>query len=469
MTLEEFTRLLKRQWRLTAATVLVGAFAAIVLGLVAGRTYRATANLVLTPSANAAAEAGARSSVLISSSGMATYAHLATSVDVAAAVVAELGLSESPSDLSRRLVASVPANSYLIDLSATADTADEAARIANTAARHAAAKVGALFTEGPSGFVLAVATKADPATVVAPGVLRLVPLGVLIGLMVGLGLAIIREILDHRIRDDDDLRRSLGIEPLARVDLSGAGDRDRSMFDTRGWDEATLESVRRLRTTLRMRRDAPRTILVAGVSGGEGASPVAALLAQISAASGAKTLLVECDLRAPTVNARLGLTGGLGLSDFLTGRAALGDILFDASAKVSSPTRRPRWPGEPPDSCVLGVVAAGSTSRQPGELLGGTRLREFLEAVAPFYDTVIFDGAAVLRYADSVAVSTVVEATVLVAAVGRTPRRDIDRAITQLDAVGADVAGVVLASTGLRGRGSAPAGRRAAAGAEGHS
>ncbi|MGH3518018.1 MAG: hypothetical protein ACRDQ7_11500 [Haloechinothrix sp.] len=465
MTLEEFAQLLKRRWRIVAAVTALCVLGAIALGLVADRSYHASAKLVVTPTAESGPAAGPRAALLISQSGMATYADLATSLEVATAVVETLRLDDTPADLQRRMVTRVPTNTYIIDLTVSANSGVQAVRIANAAAHHAAARVSTLFGEREAGLALVVASMADPSTVVSPDPQRFVPVGVLVGILIGIAIAVIREILDNRVRDTEDLRRSLGVEPLARVAIARSRE-GRALLDPGAWDEGTLESVRQLRTTLQMRSDAPRTILIAGTSGGEGSSTVAALLAQVSAAAGAKTMLVECDLRKPCIADRLGLRNQLGLTDFLRGNAAFGDVVFDAARPLApTPHRRERI-DEPPAS-VLGVVTAGSDVRQPGALLSRAKFREFLDTAAPFYDTVIFDGAAILPYADSVAVSTAVEATVLVVAAGRTARRDVDQAITGLAAVGTEVAGVVLSSQGQKGGRTAAAKRSLATGGTG--
>ncbi|MGH3449463.1 MAG: Wzz/FepE/Etk N-terminal domain-containing protein [Haloechinothrix sp.] len=466
MTLEEFVQLLKRQWRIVAAVTVMFVLAAFALGFVVDRSYQASATLVVTPSSEATPAAGARAPMLISASGMETYAQLATSLDVATGVVQELELAASPAQVQQRLVASVPTNTYLIDMTATASTGDEAARIINAAAEQATVTVNKLFGEEDSGFALAVASRADPSTVVPPNAQRFLPIGAVVGIMIGIAVAVIREILDHRVRDDDDLRRSFGVAPLAQVSLARSRD-GLPLLDPGAWDESTLESVRRLRTTLQMRPNPPRTILIAGASGGEGGSTVAALLAQVSAAAGAKTMLVECDLREPRIASRLGFPVQPGLTDFLSGNASFGEVVFDASARTLTPTPHRRGPVEIPHTSVLGVVAAGSESRRPGELLSSAKFREFLATVSPFYDTIIFGGAAILPYADSVAVSTAVDATVLVVAAGQTPRRDIDQAIAQLAAVRTDVSGVVLASQGRKGGKQSPAVRHIATGSDG--
>lgn len=444
MTFDEFCQVLRRQWRTIAAVVAVAVLGALALGAVTGGGHTASATLVVTP-VPASDAAGARAPALISATGMETYADLATSLDVATGVVARLSLDTPPAELREVLTARVPTNTYLITLTASAASRDRAVRLANAAAAEASELVNGLFGQRESGLALTIASRADPATTTAPSPVRLVPVGGVVGVLLGAGVAVGREILERTVRDEDDLRRALGVTPLARVSLVEDGT---GLPGAGRWDEASLESVRRWRATSQLAADPPRTVLVAGVSGGEGASAVAALFANASAAAGATTLLVECDLRAPLLCHRLGLTTQPGLTDVLRGSALLTDVVVDVSwwgagSGAAAPQPHPR-PSALATASALGVIPAGTDVRQPGELLGGRTFRDFLGAVAPRYDTLVVDGAPILPYADSVAVAAQVDAVVLVVAEGTTSRRDVDAALAQLTAVGTNVAGAVL-------------------------
>ncbi|GAA5111437.1 hypothetical protein [Haloechinothrix salitolerans] len=441
MTLEEFCQVLRRRWRAVAAVVAVAVLGALALGAVSGGGHTASATLVVTPVA-ASDAAGARAPALISATGMETYADLATSLDVAAGVVARLSLDTPPAELRETLTARVPTNTYLITLSASAPGRDKAVEIANAAAAEASELVNGLFGQRESGLALTIASRADPATTTAPSPTRLIPVGAVVGVLLGAGVAVLGEILERRVRDEHDLRRALGVTPLARVSLADNGTDGTGLPGAGRWDEASLESVRRWRATSQLSADPPRTLLVAGVAGGEGASAVAALFANASATAGAATLLVESDLRAPRLCHRLGLTTQPGLTDVLRGNALLSDVVVDvAGPRAAAPQPQPRTLAT---ASALGIIPAGTDVRQPGELLGGRTFRDFIGAVAPRYDVVVVDGAPILPYADSVAVAAQVDAVVLVVAEGTTSRRDVETALAQLNAVGAEVAGAVL-------------------------
>ncbi|MBA0125072.1 hypothetical protein H0B56_05905 [Haloechinothrix sp. YIM 98757] len=431
MTLEEFAHTLRRRWRTLAAVVLVCMLAGLVTGYATGSTHSASARLVVTPSEEPVGQAPLAPS-LLSSSGMQTYAELAGSHRVAAAVIGELGLDLTALELAERLETRVPTDTYVIDLSATGSDDQQAALIANSAAGHASALIDTLFAERGSGLTVMVATEADPAGAVTPGWWRHVPVGAVVGLLAGLGLAIVREILDQRVRDAGDLRASFGAEALGRVAVPH--DHAKQPLLAPGpWEDGTWESVRRLHSTVRAGGTAHRSVLVSGVSDEDGSSTVAALLARLSAEEGERALLVEADPGAPRLAGQLNRDGGPGLADFLAGTAGLDDIVIDMS------------PQKRHDRTTLGVVTVGSGARPGATRLDVARFTEFLAEVSPHYDTVIIDGPVVSWQSDSVALSGRTDTTVLVLETGRTSRGELDQALAQLTAAGTDISGVVLA------------------------
>ena len=139
----------------------------------------------------------------------------------------------------------------------------------------------------------------------------------------------------------------------------------------------------------------------------EGKSTVAASLAAANAASGRRTLLVECDLRRPSLPARLSVNRSPGLTDYLAGEAGAAEILQVVTLSEGEPVLaggqgRGAAAGAP--STVAGklvVIAAGSHSVRPAELLGSARFRAFLEQVCAAYDTVVLDTPPLLSVSDT--------------------------------------------------------------------
>ena len=277
----------------------------------------------------------------------------------------------------------------------------------------------------------------------APNRGRNIGLGVLLGLALGVGAAIARVRLDHRIHRPDDLARAdlplLGtipdMGPLLRKEFGKA---DRLHVGERSLDVhlvtllnpmATVsETYRALRTSIQFARpDAEvRTLLVTSSNPSEGKSVTAANIAIVMAQAGRRVLLIDADLRRPTVHRKFGVSRDPGVV-----QALFSDGPFDASAAT-----------EVADG--LFVLPAGMIAPNPSEMLGSKRMRDFLAAAHDQFDLVILDAPPVLAATDAVLLSTQADATVLVARAGVTRDYDLESSRSALASVGARLIGVVL-------------------------
>jgi len=165
------------------------------------------------------------------------------------------------------------------------------------------------------------------------------------------------------------------------------------------------------------------TILVASVRHGEGATRTAVGLAKaLAAEKGSRVLLVEANLRSPSLTRVLGLNGGPGVADFLSGHASAETLV----------TRI--------DGLNLSVVHAGSRT----VVVDGEAIGNLIAQLAPQFDFTIIDAPPVNHYADASVLSGKVEGVVLVVAADQTPVADAEAAKRNLDRVGARILGVVL-------------------------
>lgn len=293
------------------------------------------------------------------------------------------------------------------------------------------------------GYAEIIRAASTPFTPVAPNRGRILLLGLMIGLGLGLVLAIGRDQFDQHIRRPDDIRQAgyplLGVIPstddLIKEDFGGKTyiDIDGRQMDTRltallAPTSTAAEAFRGLRTSVQFSRPdtVVRRILVTSGSPGEGKSTVAANLATVMAQSGRRTLLVDCDLRRSRVHKVFGLTRSPGLTDFLTNSGELKQSLKLTVADG------------------LDVLPAGSPVPNPSEHLGSRALRELLSTLEDAYDVIILDAPPLMAATDPVLLSTQVDATILVAAAGKTKDYELAYVRDELDYVGAHVIGVVL-------------------------
>lgn len=196
------------------------------------------------------------------------------------------------------------------------------------------------------------------------------------------------------------------------------------------------EAYRAIRTALLLSKagDAPRTMLVTSAQSGEGKTTSSVNLAASLASSGARVVLVDADIRRPSVHKQFGLPAdGPGLVELLTGQRSFAQVAIpDVIKRVT-------------------VVLAGSSPPNPAELLGSAEMLSFIEGLARQFDYVVIDSPPVLPVTDSVVLSRFVEGVIFVVGSGVTPRKVVADAIHRLHAVGAHVLGSILNNVDLRG------------------
>lgn len=169
-----------------------------------------------------------------------------------------------------------------------------------------------------------------------------------------------------------------------------------------------------------------RTLLFTSASPGEGKSTVAANTAVVFAQEGKRVLLIDADMRKPTVHYTFHMTNTLGLSNLLTRQATL----FEAT-KIS-------------DIDNLDVITCGPIPPNPAELLGSKTMDKILEEMKENYDIIIFDAPPVLSVTDGQILSNKCEGTILVLSAGQTEKESILKAKEALVSAQATILGTVL-------------------------
>ena len=270
-------------------------------------------------------------------------------------------------------------------------------------------------------------TASTPDAPASPKPLRSTVFGGLIGLMLGLGLAFARDSLDRRLRDSTEIQETLDLPVVGMVRIEALGN---SAYVPNGRGPMTdqdVESFRILRTNLEfLDVDHPiKSILVTSPLPEEGKSTVAASLATANPAAGKRTLLVECDLRRPSLPERLSINRSPGLSDYLAGQASAGQILQVVTLSEGEPAFNGNGAESPTVDAAAGklvVIAAGSQSVRPAELLGSRRFRDFLEQVVAAYDIVVIDTPPLLSVSDTLELVPLVDSVLLCIRADQTTR-----------------------------------------------
>jgi capsular exopolysaccharide synthesis family protein len=267
-----------------------------------------------------------------------------------------------------------------------------------------------------------------PTSPVSPQTERNILLGAVLGGLLGMGYAVVRTLLDRRLRSAEDIERDLKVPVAGSVPDVGDGD---DLFVTAtgsGTAALAAEAVRRLRTNLSYMDvdNPPRAIVITSPKQGDGKSTVAANLAAAIAVSGQSVTLVDADLRRPRVAGLLDLDDTVGLTDVLTGRLELSDAVQ-----------------EHPTVEGLSVLTSGTRPPNPSEILGSNAMKSLIGKLAG-EGMVIIDAPPLLPVTDAAILAHSADGALVTVSAGRTLDTDLASALNHLEAVHARPLGVVL-------------------------
>jgi capsular exopolysaccharide synthesis family protein len=310
---------------------------------------------------------------------------------------------------------------------------------AGVALENRAQSLGVL-AELQSGDVQVAQPATTPTAPSSPKTTRNTILGALLGLLLGVGLAFLLERLDRRIREPKDLERIYGLPLLGVIPESKALSRS-----TRGnggprpaLSAGEAESFHLIRAHLRyfnVDREL-HTIMVASAAPGDGKTTIARHLGAAAATMGSRVLLMEVDLRRPTLAQGLGIPAGPGLSDVLIGSLSLDEAV--RSIAIDAPS------GEGSGGRKLDVLVSGAVlPPNPGELVESRAMEAVLGQAKAVYDLIVIDTPPLTAVSDAFPLLRKVDGVIIVGRVGRNRRDVAERLHETLQSVGAPLLGVI--------------------------
>ena len=263
-----------------------------------------------------------------------------------------------------------------------------------------------------------------------PSLKVMVPVGCLVGLALGLGLAFLLELMDTSVKTPTDITQRVDLPLLAMVPHGDEMETEVDDFRTvclSGPDPLVGEAFRQLRTNLLFSGPAERRrcLLVTSPSPDDGRTTVAVNLAAAVASSGRRVLLMDANFRRPTVESLFEEAGEAGLSDVLSGQKPWEPCVVET--KVEN----------------LSVMPSGKLPPNPNELLGGDLARTVMAQLAERYDQIIVDGPPLL-ISDASVLAAQADGVILVVRAGVNTHGIVTRCRNSLSRVGAHVLGVVL-------------------------
>ncbi len=433
MELHNYLRVLTKHWiGILLITLLVFGSAAAYT-YVQPRIYTASAQMFISVSTRVTNNAG---QTTVSSATpyvlqrLSSYVQIVSSPQVLGAVVEELGLTDAPDGVVGGVSASNPTGTVLLDVSATSSDPAVAAAVATATAHQLIDVIQDLEAQEIGSSVLVKATVTQPAQVPttpsSPRTRVNLILGLLMGLLLGVGYAFLRNYMDNTVKTQEDLN-----------DLTGATSLGMVMFDPDAKDNPIItmdhravraEAFRTIRTNLRYVKvdKPPRVITVTSAVPEEGKSTTAINLAVTLAQAGWSVCLVEADLRRPKMGKYMGVEMGVGLTSVLAGENTLQEALL------------------PWNRDLITLLPSGSSPPNPSELLSSKQMKDVIASLRKMFNVVIIDAPPLLPVTDGAVVTTITDGAILVVRWGKTTREQLAAAVTAVDQVDGEILGTVM-------------------------
>lgn len=442
MELKDYLRVLRRSWLLIALATVLTTAAAAAFTFTATQQYQSTARLfVSTPTS--AEDNQLLAGGQFSQQRVKSYATLLEGDEVARRVIAELGISESPAQLASKISTSIEADTVVLSVSVTDSSPQRAQQLTDTVTTVFADYVEELETPAGQETAPIRASVVDrptlPASPISPQPVRNIALGVVLGLLLGTGVAILREVLDNRVRSVADLTAVSGHEiPLLGTIYYDKRAVQRPFVRGLSGHDPRVEAFRVLRTNLAFvdPKAESKVYTITSSLPSEGKTSTAANLSLLLAVGGERVLLIEADLRRPRAAAYVNVEGKVGVTTVLLGQLPLEDATQGVLTN-------------------LDFLGSGKIPPNPAELLGSSEMKDLLAQARADYDIVLIDAPPLLPVADAAILASITDGAILVVRHGVTTVDQYAGSIDRLDAVGARLCGTVLSMAPTPKRGSA--------------
>jgi capsular exopolysaccharide synthesis family protein len=427
--LKEIVAALRAGWWLPVVGAVVGVLVAVTVSALSTPLYTSTIQFfVSTTGSTSTAEVlqGGQ----FSEQRAASYAELLKGQRLATLVVDRLDLDRTALQLTQQITVEAVPDTVLINVSVEDASARRARQIADVLGEEFADLVTKLEKPDATGSAPVQVTVTDIPRIAespsSPKTLLNTAVGLLAGLALGAGLALVRARLDRSVKDPVEA------SALAGAPVIGVVLRDDSLATTHTIDRSrsnrAAEDYRQLRANLEFLSvdEPPKVIMVSSALPSEGKSTAVVNLGLALATAGRRVTIIEADLRRPKVSQYLGLVGGVGLTNILTGRADAADVL------------------QPIGDGTLSVIGAGPTPPNPGELLASGQMAALVEKLRADNDFVLLDAPPLLPVADATGLAVIVDGVLLSVHYGSTSMEHLAEAAATLRRVGAEPLGIIL-------------------------
>jgi receptor protein-tyrosine kinase len=424
------------RWLIVLSTLAVTVLA---LGVTVAQTpqYEATTRLFISTAASD--EATLNQGGQFSIQRVQSYADLLNGDEISRRVVNRLHLDERPRELTDQIEATAKLNTVILVINVTDPSAARAQVLANAVAREFVSFVGELETPPGKAAATVKATIVDaasrPSVPVSPKPLRNIALGLVLGAMLGAGLAVLRESFDSSIKSTKLLEELSGAPMLGAITFDPKAV-DHPLITSLDPYSPRVEAFRVLRTNLQFINPGQdhKVFVVTSSLPGEGKTTTATNLAIALAEGGDQVVLLEGDLRRPKVSEYLRVAGSVGVTTVILGRVGIDGAIQSVQDG-------------------LDVLTSGRVPPNPAELIKSEGMGDIVDKLRRKYDYVIIDAPPLLPVTDASLLATRADGAILVARYGETTHDQVAAAANRIEQVNARLIGVVLNMTPKGGAG----------------
>lgn len=436
MSFQQLLKVLRSRWITVCVTVLITTLGAVAYTLTQTPLYQATTRLYVSTTAGSSV-ADLYSGNRLSQDRVLSYTQLVMGETLAQRAADRLGLDK----LDASVTAKSKPGTVLIDVAVIDASPVRARDIANALSDEFVVMVRELETpisgSAPDARVVVEQRASVPSAPVVPEKKKNLALGLGLGAILGVGLALLRDQLDRSIKSPEVVEEVTGTSVVGYIPFDkNLASAHVISFDTD--NSGTAEGFRKLRTNLQFLAvdQPPRLIVVTSTSPSEGKSTTAINVALSLAEAERNVVLVDGDFRRPRLAKYLDLVGSVGLSTVLSGSASLDEVLQETSFSH------------------LTVLTAGSSPPNPSELLGSLTAKRTFSDLRTMFDYVIVDSPPLLAVTDGAILAAEADGAIVAVRAGETKRDQLAHAIGVLRDVDANVLGAVLTMLPTRGSGS---------------
>lgn len=432
--LRQYVHALRKGWWVIAVAAVLGLAGGLLVTLKATPMYASSVTFFIsTPTEGSTT---ALSADQFATRRITSYVGLLSSDVTAQRIIDKTGVDMSVAQLSSRITGDADLNTVLLSATVTDSSPDRSLLIARGVADNFGSIVDEVDPIGPAQVELKVISgpTLNPSPVSPKKTFNLA-VGLVLGLGVGVVIALLRSVLDTTIRQVAALRSLTGVPVLGVIPANRQIRKNPLLPDAQG-QSIHAEAIRQLRTNLQyVDVDHPvQVLVVTSAVAGEGKSATAAnLAASFARNAGRRVVVVEADLRRPQLSEYLDLERAVGLTSVLTGRVALEDALQDWGAHG------------------LKVLASGPLPPNPAELVESAAMTSLLERLQDAFDLVIIDTPPLLPVTDGAVLARKADGAVLVVRYGKTARNQVSSALRSLRSVDGRILGTVLTMVPAKG------------------